>query len=251
MKPVPLSTCNSAKSGACPCQRVRPPSWYSRMARYFAAPRSARTRLPVGEVVFNTAMTGYQEILTDPSYCRQIVTLTYPHIGNTGVNAEDVEATQRLCGGPRHSRPAAARSRTGAQSWTSADYLQRESVVGDRRHRHAQAHAHPAREGRAERLHHGRRHRRGDRRSRSRARVSRASSGMDLAKVVSCSKPYQWTESELDARQRLRPAGRDGRFHVVAYDYGIKRNILRMLADRGCEVTVVPAQTPAARSARD
>ncbi len=195
----------------------------------------------VGEVVFNTAMTGYQEILTDPSYCRQIVTLTYPHIGNTGTNAEDVESDRVYAAGlivrdlPRvHSNFRAGES--------LPDYLRRENVVAIAdidtreltrilRDKGAQAGSIlvGTDEARAIEL----------------ARSFPGMAGLDLAKVVSVNAPYEWTETawRLGAGYgRLDSAT----LHVVAYDFGVKRNILRLLASRGCRVTVVPAQTPAA-----
>ena len=140
--------------------------------------------LAVGEVVFNTAMTGYQEILTDPSYCRQIVTLTYPHIGNTGANAEDVES-DRIYAAGLVIRDLPLLPSNWRKQWTLSDYLKQQGVPGDRRHRHAQADAHPARQGRAGRLPDGGQGGR-ERGAQGRARVSRDWSGMDLAKVVSC-----------------------------------------------------------------
>ena len=197
----------------------------------------------VGEVVFNTAMTGYQEILTDPSYARQVVTLTYPHIGNTGVNAEDVESNAVHAAGlivrdvPRR-----------ASNWRSSEslpyYLKRHGTVAiagiDTRRltrilrdkgalsgcimagEHVDAEA-----------------------ALAKARAFPGLNGMDLAKVVSVTKPYVWNEGiyDLDNTRFNQPAKR---FKVVAYDFGTKLNILRLLAEQGCEVTVVPAQTSAA-----
>ncbi|WFM71553.1 glutamine-hydrolyzing carbamoyl-phosphate synthase small subunit [Halomonas sp. CKK8] len=202
-----------------------------------------------GEVVFNTAMTGYQEILTDPSYTRQIVTLTYPHIGNTGVNAEDVESGAIAAAGlVIRDLPLLASSFRSEQ--TLSDYLKGQNVLGIAdidtrrltrilRDKGAQNGAILA-GGEAE----------GDdavERALAAARAFPGLKGMDLAKVVSCQTPYEWSEGEwalgkgyADTTQGERP------YHVVAYDYGVKRNILRMLASRGCRLTVVPAQTPAA-----
>jgi carbamoyl-phosphate synthase small subunit len=201
--------------------------------------------ITTGEVVFNTAMTGYQEILSDPSYTRQIVTLTYPHIGNTGTTPEDQESAQLAAAGlVIRDLPLLA------SNWRSTlslpDYLRRGNVVAiadidtrrltrllrekgsqagciltganpDPQHAIAQAQAFPGLQG------------------------------MDLAKVVSTTETYQWNDGtiRLDAvnEHALRPMQR---LHVVAYDFGIKRNILRLLADAGCRITVVPAQTPAA-----
>ncbi|HEY8587471.1 MAG TPA: glutamine-hydrolyzing carbamoyl-phosphate synthase small subunit [Rhodanobacter sp.] len=197
----------------------------------------------VGEVVFNTAMTGYQEILTDPSYARQLVTLTYPHIGNTGVNAEDVESTLVQASGlivrdvPRR-----------ASSWRSTeslpDYLKRHGTVAIAgidtrrltrilRDKGALAGCIVA----------GERIDADD--ALAKARAFPGLDGMDLAKVVSTTKPYVWNQGifDLDRVAFRQPAAR---FKVVAYDFGTKLNILRLLAEQGCEVNVVPAQTPAA-----
>jgi len=197
----------------------------------------------VGEVVFNTAMTGYQEILTDPSYSRQIVTLTYPHIGNTGVNAEDVESAAVHAAGlivrdvPRR-----------ASSWRSTeslpDYLKRHGTVAiagiDTRRLTRILRDKGALAGcimAGEQV---------DTESAlAKARAFPGLNGMDLAKVVSTAKPYVWNQGiyDLDRTTFNQPALR---FKVVAYDFGTKLNILRLLAEQGCEVTVVPAQTPAA-----
>jgi carbamoyl-phosphate synthase small subunit len=195
----------------------------------------------VGEVVFNTAITGYQEILTDPSYCRQIVTLTYPHIGNTGTNAEDVEADRvHVAGLIVRDLPHVHASFRASESL--GEYLRRENVVAISdidtrmltrilRDKGAQAGAIlvGTDESRAVEL----------------ARTFPGMSGLDLAKVVTVEKPYEWTEASwvLGAGYGRLEAPR---FHVVAYDFGVKRNILRLLAERGCRATVVPAQTPAA-----
>ncbi|MGM0535734.1 MAG: glutamine-hydrolyzing carbamoyl-phosphate synthase small subunit [Pseudomonadota bacterium] len=202
-----------------------------------------------GEVVFNTAMTGYQEILTDPSYTRQIVTLTYPHIGNTGVNAEDVESGAIAAAGlVIRDLPLLASSFRCEQ--TLSDYLKGQNVLGiadiDTRRLTRLLRDKGAQNGailagsEAE----------GDdavERALAAARAFPGLKGMDLARVVSCQAPYEWSEGEwalgagyADASATERP------YHVVAYDYGVKRNILRMLASRGCRLTVVPAQTPAA-----
>jgi len=197
----------------------------------------------VGEVVFNTAMTGYQEILTDPSYARQIVTLTYPHIGNTGVNAEDVESSAVHAAGlivrdvPRR-----------ASSWRSTeslpDYLKRHGTVAiagiDTRRltrilRDKGALAGCIMAGEQVNAES----------ALAKARAFPGLNGMDLAKVVSTAKPYVWNQGvyDLDRAAFNQPVAR---FKVIAYDYGTKLNILRLLAEQGCEVTVVPAQTPAA-----
>jgi carbamoyl-phosphate synthase small subunit len=198
-----------------------------------------------GEVVFNTAMTGYQEILTDPSYCKQIVTLTYPHIGNTGTNPEDLEAASVYAAGLIiRDLPLAYSNWRATESLES--FLERGKVVaiadidtrkltrilrekgalagcimtGEKVDANAAVHA---------------------------ARKFPGLKGMDLAKVVSTKRVYQWNEGTnwgLESGPKSRPGQR---LHVVAYDYGIKRNILRRLSDHGCRVTVVPAQTPAER----
>jgi len=194
-----------------------------------------------GEVVFNTAMSGYQEILTDPSYCRQIVTLTYPHIGNTGCNAEDFESNANYAAGlvirdlPRR-----------ASNWRCEEdlssYLKKYGIVAIAgidtrkltrvlREKGAQAGCILAGEpDQAKAL--------------AMARAFPGLNGMDLAKVVSAKASYAWSEAEwtLDGYVQRR----EDRFHVVAYDFGVKKNILRMLAERGVRLTVVPAQTPAA-----
>ena len=236
-----------------------------------------------GEVVFNTAMTGYQEILTDPSYCRQIVTLTYPHIGNTGVNAEDVEsgnARIHAAGLVIRNLPMVVSNFRSEQNL--ADYLRAENVVGIAeidtrrltrilREKGAQsgcilAGAPGAVLGAAD-----------EAAALKQARGFAGLNGMDLAKVVSVTQPYAWDETEWvlgaghdgasdSAASSSTSSGTSGgtssgtssgtsgtgygrrsaaKFKVVAYDFGVKRNILRMLASRGCDLTVVPAQTPA------
>ena len=197
----------------------------------------------VGEVVFNTAMTGYQEILTDPSYARQLVTLTYPHIGNTGVNAEDVESTRVHAAG-LIVRDVPRRASSWRCSESLPDYLMRHGTVAiagiDTRRltrilRDKGALAGCIVAGATldadEAL--------------AKARAFPGLNGMDLAKVVSTTKPYAWSEGVygLDRTAFNQPTTR---FKVVAYDFGTKLNILRLLAEQGCEVTVVPAQTPAA-----
>ena len=194
-----------------------------------------------GEVVFNTAMSGYQEILTDPSYCRQIVTLTYPHIGNTGCNAEDFESGANYAAGlVIRDLPLVA------SNWRSqgdlSSYLKQHGIVAIAgidtrkltrilREKGAQAGcilAGEIDEAKALAL----------------AQAFPGLAGMDLAKVVSTQASYPWAEGEWTLTG-YEPAPQP-RFHVVAYDFGVKKNILRMLAERGCKLTVVPAQTPAA-----
>ena len=195
----------------------------------------------IGEVVFNTAMTGYQEILTDPSYSRQIVTLTYPHIGNTGINLEDVEASKiHAAGLIIRDLPLMASNFRSTQSLP--DYLVAENVVAIAgidtrkltrllREKGAQSGAILVGDDADQAL--------------ALARSFPGLAGMDLAKVVSATSSYNWTESEWALGQGYG-AQAAPQYHVVAFDYGVKRNILRMLAQRGCKVTVLPAQASAA-----
>ncbi len=203
----------------------------------------------VGEVVFNTAITGYQEILTDPSYCQQIVTLTYPHIGNYGVNEEDVEASKVHAAG-LIIRDLPLIASNFRKSLTLSDYLSREGTVAiagiDTRKLTRLLRTHGAQNGCIVAL------AAGEPASQkvidqaiAAARGAPSMSGLDLAKVVSVDKPYEWSQTEWKLGEGYGTAS-GGRFHVVAFDYGVKRNILRMLAERGCRVTVVPAQTSAA-----
>ncbi|WP_429083409.1 glutamine-hydrolyzing carbamoyl-phosphate synthase small subunit [Aeromonas bivalvium] len=197
----------------------------------------------VGEVVFNTSMTGYQEILTDPSYSRQIVTLTYPHIGNTGTNSEDEESSQIHAQGLIiRDLPILASNFRNQQSLS--DYLKSHNIVGiadiDTRKLTRILREKGAQNGcilagkdldEAHAL--------------SQARAFPGLKGMDLAKEVTVSESYRWTEGSWQlGKGHVTPS--DVKYHVVAYDFGVKRNILRMLVDRGCRLTVVPAQTPAA-----
>jgi len=195
----------------------------------------------VGEVVFNTAMSGYQEILTDPSYCRQIVTLTYPHIGNVGVNAEDCEAGKVHAAG-LVIRDLPLRASSFRQERALDAYLQEENVVAiagiDTRKltrilREKGAQNGCIMAGRVD-----------VESALEQARAFPGLAGMDLAKVVTTGDRYSWSEGEwrLGAGYAAQVAPR---FHVVAFDYGVKRNILRMLAQRGCRLTVLPAQTSA------
>jgi len=197
--------------------------------------------ISAGEVVFNTAMTGYQEILTDPSYCGQIVTLTYPHIGNTGVNAEDEESAKVYAAGlVVRDVPAVLSSWRAQQSLTQ--YLVENNVVAIAdldtrkltrllREKGAQNGCLMAGKSDVDQ-------------ALARARAFPGLAGMDLAKVVTTDKPYEWRDGKWELGKGYRPIA-DAPYHVVAYDYGIKRNILRMLVDRGRAVTVFPAQTPA------
>ena len=194
-----------------------------------------------GEVVFNTAITGYQEILTDPSYSRQIVTLTYPHIGNVGCNAEDFESGANYAAG-LVIRDLPLRAENWRMQDTLPDYLQKHGVVAivgiDTRKltrilREKGAQAGCIMAGNVD-----------EAAAIAEARAFPGLAGMDLAKVVSSTSAYVWSEGEWTLKGYVdAPVGE---FNVVAYDFGVKRNILRMLAARGCKVTVVPAQTPAA-----
>jgi carbamoyl-phosphate synthase small subunit len=199
----------------------------------------------VGEVVFNTAMTGYQEILTDPSYAGQIVTLTYPHIGNVGINREDVESRQSFVAGLviRDLPPLKSNFRSTDDLGA---YLAANKIVGicdidtrrlTRRLREAGAQNGCLVAGSSvgestidEAI--------------ARAKATPSMAGLDLAKSVTCSQPYEWNGGAwMLGKGYLR--ARPPRFHVVAYDYGVKHNILRLLADRGCRLTVVPAEMSA------
>ena len=210
----------------------------------------------VGEVVFNTSMTGYQEILTDPSYCQQIVTLTYPHIGNYGVNTQDVESDRvHAAGLIIKNLPLLASNFRSGQSLDA--YLREQGTVAianlDTRQLTRQLRTQGAQNGCILALAQGE--------ALTQAVIDRAvalaqaapsMSGLDLAKVVSAKAGYSWTQTEwslFNPEQQGQPGyGEQNapRFHVVAYDFGVKKNILRMLAQRGCKVTVVPAQTSAA-----
>jgi carbamoyl-phosphate synthase small subunit len=200
----------------------------------------------IGEVVFNTAMTGYQEILTDPSYAGQIVTLTYPHVGNVGVNPEDVESRRPFAAGlVIRDLPRVASNFRSTGDLSS--YLEANGIVGIAdidtrmltrilREKGAQngclfATATIGDSERAEAI--------------ARARAAPSMAGLDLAKVVSCTAPYEWNAGTWALGSGYGEPAPE-RFHVVAYDFGVKHNILRMLAARGCRVTVVPAQTAAA-----
>ena len=199
----------------------------------------------VGEVVFNTSMSGYQEILTDPSYSRQIVTLTYPHVGNTGVNTEDCEA-QKIHAAGLVIRDLPIVASNWRKQQTLDAYLKSEGIVAiagiDTRRLTRVLREKGAQAGCIVTA--------ADVRSIdvnaaiAAARGFPGLAGMDLAKVVSVSEPYAWTEGEWRLAQGYVGQA-SARFHVVAYDFGVKRNILRMLAERGCRLTVVPAQTPA------
>jgi carbamoyl-phosphate synthase small subunit len=203
----------------------------------------------VGEVVFNTALTGYQEILTDPSYCRQIVTLTYPHIGNYGVNVEDVESTKvHAAGLIIKDLPVVASN--FRQTVGLADYLKAQGTVAiasiDTRRLTRVLRSRGAQNGCIFTLPLGEALNAAHTdKAISLAKSAPAMNGLDLAKVVSQSDITEWSETEWTLEGGYG-ALKSPRFHVVAYDFGVKRNILRMLASRGCKVTVVPAQTSSA-----
>ena len=204
----------------------------------------------VGEVVFNTAITGYQEILTDPSYAKQLVTLTHPHIGNVGCNAEDSESSQIACAGLliRDLSPLASNWR---HQVSLPEYLDRHETLGISnidtraltrilRSEGSQGGCLMVGESLAE----------GDiQRALAKAKAFPGLANMDLAQVVTTSESYEWREASIEqfkAESRLtREVVPESRFRVVAMDFGVKKNILRMLVDRGCDVTVVPAKTTA------
>ncbi|MEJ2630004.1 MAG: glutamine-hydrolyzing carbamoyl-phosphate synthase small subunit [Acidihalobacter sp.] len=197
----------------------------------------------VGEVVFNTALTGYQEILTDPSYARQIVTLTYPHIGNVGANTEDEESAQIFSSG-LVVRDLPLRSSNWRSQGSLEDYLRQCGVVAiagiDTRRLTRILRDKGAQNGCLQ----------ADEVDVERALAAACGfpglKGMDLAREVTTGKPYEWHDgSWLETGGFAAYEASDQPLHVVAYDFGVKRNILRMLADRGCRITVVPAQTPA------
>jgi carbamoyl-phosphate synthase small subunit len=214
----------------------------------------------VGEVVFNTSMTGYQEILTDPSYCQQIVTLTYPHIGNYGINPEDVEADQvHAAGLIIKDLPLIASN--FRQTLTLSAYLVQQGTVAianlDTRQLTRHLRTHGAQNGCIVGLASGEVVTQAAiDQAIARAQGAPSMSGLDLARVVSTQAAYAWTQTEwqlANASLGGKPGYGDQttpRFHVVAYDFGVKKNILRMLAQRGCRVTVVPAQTTAAEVLR-
>ena len=199
----------------------------------------------VGEVVFNTAMTGYQEILTDPSYMGQIVTLTYPHIGNVGTNREDAESDKAYASG-LIIRDLPLLTSNFRSEETLHDYLVRNKIVAiadiDTRRLTRHTREKGAQNGC---ILVGATDDAAVARAHAMAQAAPKMVGLDLAKVVSCTKAYDWDMSSwaLGVGYKKIDAAK---FHVVAYDYGVKHNILRMLADRGCRVTVVPAQMPAA-----
>ena len=197
-----------------------------------------------GEVAFNTAMTGYQEILTDPSYCQQIITLTYPHIGNTGTNWEDYESgnINKVYAAGLVIRDLPLVASNFRKTHTLSEFLVQQNVVAiaeiDTRKltrilREKGAQSGCIMAGSVD-----------EERALQAARAFPGLAGMDLAKVVSCRQAYTWNEGEWSLESGFRPQ-ENARFHVAAYDFGIKRTILRKLAQRGCKVTVLPAQTSA------
>jgi len=203
----------------------------------------------VGEVVFNTSIVGYQEILTDPSYCQQIVTLTYPHIGNYGVNAEDIEADQvHAAGLIIKDLPLLASNFRSSQSLS--DYLKASGTVAianiDTRKLTRVLRTQGAQNGAIVGLAAGEKITQAliDQ-AIAAAKAAPSMAGLDLAQKVTVAQGYEWTQTEwkLESGYGTQTAPK---FHVVAYDFGVKKNILRMLAERGCKVTVVPAKTPAA-----
>lgn len=197
-----------------------------------------------GEVVFNTAMTGYQEILTDPSYCRQIVTLTYPHIGNTGVNMDDIESGKinKIHAAGLVIRDLSLAASNWRKTQTLPEYLKEHGVVAiaeiDTRKltrilREKGAQAGCLMAGNVD-----------ESEALKQANEFPGLAGMDLAKIVSCDQPYEWIEGEKELGQNHQ-VKKNFHFHIAALDFGIKQNILRKLAQRNCKVTVVPAQTSA------
>ena len=193
-----------------------------------------------GEVVFNTSITGYQEILTDPSYCKQIVTLTYPHIGSVGCNGEDVESRLVFASG-LIIRDLSQTVSNFRATQSLPEYLKANNVVAiagiDTRKLTRILRSKGAQNGCIAS---------GDNVevALAEARKFAGLAGMDLAQVVTCDKPYEWTQREWGLGEGYRDVT-EPKFHVVAYDFGVKRNILRMLAERGCKITVVPAKTHA------
>lgn len=199
------------------------------------------TGFTIGEVVFNTSMTGYQEILTDPSYTKQIVTLTYPHIGNTGTNNEDTESNQVYAAGLIIRDLPLQHSNSRSQS-SLADYLKQNNIVAiseiDTRRltrllRDKGAQAGCIMSGDID-----------EAKALELAKSFGSMAGKDLAQEVTCAEAYEWTQGEWQLGKGYSKID-NPEFHVVAYDFGVKHNILRMLAERGCKLTVVPAKTSA------
>ena len=207
----------------------------------------------VGEVVFNTALTGYQEILTDPSYCQQIVTLTYPHIGNYGINPEDVEGSKiHAAGLIIKDQPILASN--FRKTLTLSQYLQRNGTVAlagiDTRRLTRVLRTRGAQNGCIATFAAGQVVTPADVEAAvRRAQDAPSMAGQDLARVVSVNQPYEWTETPWTLGEGYGTRT-ESKFHVLAYDFGVKRNILRLLAAQGCKVTVVPASTSAAEARR-
>jgi carbamoyl-phosphate synthase small subunit len=201
----------------------------------------------VGEVVFNTAMTGYQEILTDPSYLGQMVTLTYPHIGNTGTNPEDTESNKTYAAG-LIIRDLPTLASNWRMTETLPDYLERNNVVAiadiDTRRLTRMIREKGAQNGC---ILVGLHDDAAIKNAHALAKAAPNMSGLDLAQVVSATKPYDWNASTWALGVGFK-AIENTKFHVVAFDFGVKHNILRMLADRGCKLTVLPAQASSAEA---
>jgi carbamoyl-phosphate synthase small subunit len=240
----PASLCDlsyqSFSCGSHPVSQTNPAILVLADGTVFRGIAIGATGSSVGEVVFNTAMTGYQEILTDPSYCKQIVTLTCSHIGNVGVNTEDVESRQVFASG-LVIRDLSMTVSNWRKTQSLPDYLKANNVVAiagiDTRKLTRILREKGAQDGciatgtdEAAAL--------------AAARGFAGLVGMDLAKEVSCKESYSWAQCEWELGIGY-PEAEHTKFHVVAYDFGVKRNILRMLAERGCRITVVPAQTTA------
>src|SRR5262245_25052895 len=240
-EPVPL--CTSGRQNELSAVRDAPPALLVLAdGTIFRGTSVGAPGIASGEVVFNTAITGYQEILSDPSYCRQIVTLTHPHIGNTGTNAEDMESAKVFAAGlvvrDVPSRVSNWRAQRGLGDFLVANEVPAIAGLDTRRltrilrEKGSQNGALLAGSDDVER-------------ALVAARAFPGLAGMDLAKVVTTEKRYEWTEGKWKDGGGFAK-GAPALFHVAAYDYGVKRNILRLLVERGCRVTVLPAQTPAA-----
>jgi carbamoyl-phosphate synthase small subunit len=236
-----MSTVQLSDFGSIPVPQTNPAILVLADGTVFRGVAIGASGSSVGEVVFNTSMTGYQEILTDPSYCKQIVTLTYPHIGNVGCNPEDVESRQVFASG-LIIRDLSMTVSNFRSTQSLPEYLKANNVVAiagiDTRKLTRILRSKGAQNGCIAT---------GDdvEAALAAARGFAGLAGMDLAQVVSCDKPYAWTQREWKLGEGYRDIA-DPKLHVVAYDFGVKRNILRMLAERGCRITVVPAKTAAA-----
>jgi len=236
-----MSTVQLSDFGSIPVPQTNPAILVLADGTVFRGVAIGASGSSVGEVVFNTSMTGYQEILTDPSYCKQIVTLTYPHIGNVGCNPEDVESRQVFASG-LIIRDLSMTVSNFRSTQSLPEYLKANNVVAiagiDTRKLTRILRSKGAQNGCIAT---------GDNieAALAAARGFAGLAGMDLAQVVSCDQPYEWTQREWKLGEGYREIA-EPKFHVVAYDFGVKRNILRMLAERGCRITVVPAKTAAA-----